>query len=60
MRLLYVAGKEIAKYKKGGWMLRSELTYPHSEHGALMLKLETLDEYEKWDFDNKCVRTSTQ
>ena len=55
-----MSGKEIAKYKKGGWMLRSELTYPHSEHGALMLKLETLDEYEKWDFDNKCVRTSTQ
>lgn len=57
MRLLYVASKEIAKYKKGGWLLRSKLSYPDSEHGALMLKLETLDEYENWDFVNKCVRT---
>ena len=57
MKLLYVAQKEIAKYKKGGWVLKSHLNYPESDHGALMLKLETINEYEKWDFENRCVRT---
>ena len=56
MRLLYVEGKDIAKYKKGGWILKSRLDYSDSDHQALMLKLETLEEYEKWDFQSKCVK----
>lgn len=58
MKLLYVSNKEVAKYKKGGWVMKSELRYPGSDDGALMLRLETLEEYEKWDFKNKCVRQS--
>ena len=59
MRLLYIEGNKVAKYKKGGWVMKSELSYEGSNHGALMLKLDNIDEYERWDFEDKCVKTQS-
>lgn len=57
MKLLYVDGSEIAKYKKGGWVLKSTVNGLDGKLGALMLRLETITEYENWDSKSKCVRT---
>lgn len=57
MRLLYVDDSKIAKYKKGGWVVKSAVKCTEGIRGALMLKLETVEEFEGWDFENKCVRT---
>lgn len=57
MKLLYVANDKIAEYKKAGWVLKSKVSDPSGNKSGLMLKLQTIGEFEKWDFESKCVRT---